>query len=363
MAIMCNQVKVVQMLVEAGADLQAQYGDPCYNMVGRIEPPATCIRLAIRFGRREIVKILWDAGAQQGDRQGEQEQLLHVAARHDQPDILAELLAWYDDWTQADKDKALLRASIVWCAKSVAILLKTSDHAALDKSGLLQSCLLNCVRTRGSRDGLVFEEYGAEPDWALEESAKQAATVKVLLQAYPNADFATMMQEAAWRPNAIETLRLLLTMGIDPNLRSPVCNRENATPLHRAVEMMYWRGSNSAAVTELLACGADPNITDRAGKAVLHWAARSCDDPSLVRMLLENEADPVAVDREGLTPGIEAAYSRVYEHLGREELQVKVVKVLVEPAPQRLIDWEDDEGKNVRKWAKDRQLPEDWREW
>lgn len=91
-----------------------------------------------------------------------------------------------------------------------------------------------------------------------------------------------------------EALRAALAQGADPNTR-----RHGSHPLLLAV----MAGSRDN-IDELLSRGADPNVTDGAGRAPLHYAAMGAPDADagIVASLLAAGSDPNARDLRGATP-------------------------------------------------------------
>jgi len=91
----------------------------------------------------------------------------------------------------------------------------------------------------------------------------------------------------------VETARLLLDRGSDPNARG--CGWMTGTALHSASS-----GSHVAIGRLLLEAGADPNARQSGGWTPLHSAAHN-GNSELVGLLLGHGADPTAVNEEGAT--------------------------------------------------------------
>lgn len=105
-----------------------------------------------------------------------------------------------------------------------------------------------------------------------------------------------------------ETIGLLIKKGIDLNAR----NAENSTPL-----MMAVFGGHRAVVETLLANGSDVNARNNDGNTSLHFAVK---DKDIVRVLLENQADPNVLNISHMLTPMEIA---VFEGLP------KVVELLI----------------------------------
>jgi uncharacterized protein len=89
-----------------------------------------------------------------------------------------------------------------------------------------------------------------------------------------------------------------LRLGASPNARQGA---------HTALMESALRGETSV-VNALLDRGATINATDEDRRQALHYAAKNEQhDGTVVRLLLEHGADPLALSKEGVTPVMEAA--------------------------------------------------------
>jgi ankyrin repeat protein len=111
----------------------------------------------------------------------------------------------------------------------------------------------------------------------------------------------TALLEAA-RHKSPETTRGLLALGADVNATGP----QGATPLHRASSM----DSNEKTVEVLLAHGADVQARDSSGQTALHRASVAAAPRTLI-LLLAAGADPEAKDASGRPPA--ALYGEALE--------------------------------------------------
>ena len=117
---------------------------------------------------------------------------------------------------------------------------------------------------------------------------------------------ADRMLDAA-RIGDVDTLRALITGGVDVNVRHPF-----GSPLLEAARFKAVRLADSshsvqeerhtAAIEFLLENGADPNTVDHRGKTPLHAAALKADK-FLVRRLLDAGADPNAKEKSNALGG------------------------------------------------------------
>jgi ankyrin repeat protein len=356
-AIFANQVEAVRVLLDAGADIEALHPS---NADDLDDPVSNSLRMAVRMGNREIFQLLWDAGAAHRNgcirsdglqRSFKQDSLIELAALEDHPEILKDLSSLSNEWTQTEKDRALCYAARVWSAGSLETLLRITHFS----DDVLSRSLKECIH--GSPKSFNTAKY--VPTWTPEESAKQAKAIERLLKIYPDANCAELLQAAAIRPCCIATLRFLLQRGVNPNSRA---GKLKSTPLHNAVIMQYTHEVNKSAALSLLEYGADPNITDAQGMTALHWAVESGGDLEVIEELLQAGSEATALDKEAVTPMILAAYSSFYKEERWKELQVQILVLLLRFGDGKL-DWEDDRGRSVAKWARQKELPSDWREW
>lgn len=111
---------------------------------------------------------------------------------------------------------------------------------------------------------------------------------------------ATALHAAASAADA-KIVRYLLDSGADPNVQ----NDDGATPLHAALNPRYVSGKPLASREQvarlLLERGAQPGLADDAANTPLHVAARY-GVASMVKQLLEADADPLRQNISGHTP-------------------------------------------------------------
>jgi ankyrin repeat protein len=114
---------------------------------------------------------------------------------------------------------------------------------------------------------------------------------------------------AAVRENDWTRVKELLEAGADPDGEGPF------GPLIFLALLL-----GHTMVTRLLVeAGADVAVTDDLGRTPLHWAAKAGDQELIVAMM-EGEADPLAMDRNGETPLdtlLEYGHDKVLEMIKR----------------------------------------------
>lgn len=103
------------------------------------------------------------------------------------------------------------------------------------------------------------------------------------------------MAAAAFRSDLVQ---LLIDKGA--NVSAP--NRRRAQPLHYAADTNHWNPeAQAAAISCLIAAGADPNATDKGGAAPLHRAVRT-RSAAAVAALLDGGCDARQRNGRGSTP-------------------------------------------------------------
>src|SRR5687767_13575454 len=114
-AVWSKQPTALAALLERGANM-----DILDEGSTNIRQEDTPIRLAVRLGRRDMAKTLWDLGAHRqkypddySPRMIESGTLLEAAAFEGQADMVSDLLSWTSEWTQDQRSHAL-RMACAW---------------------------------------------------------------------------------------------------------------------------------------------------------------------------------------------------------------------------------------------------------
>jgi ankyrin repeat protein len=277
---------------------------------------------AIRNADRQGIRKLLDSGADVNARDADGNTPLILASFYASPQCLELLIDQGADVNAANKAEvtALIRAATSY--EKTRLLVAAGANVRV-RTALGNTPLLLAARRAGnSRTVQLLLERGANAternDVGISPIVAAAAsgdvkTVRLLLDAGAKADdfpksnqpraalltgLRTPLMWAAYY-NDVRMIRLLLERGADPNESTYFGN-----PLSQAC----WRDSFQAAEL-LIARGANVNARDGvADFTPLHWAAGTeSPRPDLVKLLLDNAADPNAAGGEpvgafGLVP-------------------------------------------------------------
>ena len=261
--------QIVRLLLEAGTDADMRErpvdyndydfsddadddGDDDYEYYGQ---GRTALHIAAEYGQLEVVKLLFQAGADKDAFDSAGSTALHMAAEFGNLDVV----------------KLLLEAG---CEKDVAEQIEglTALHLAVQNG--------------------------------------HSEVVKLLLDASADKDMAhtngaTALQEAACNGHS-EIVKLLLEAGTDKD----AVNRFGMTALLSAAQK-----GHSDVVKVLLEAGADKDMVQSNGATALHLAARN-GQAEIVKLLLEAGADKGVKDFQDRLP-LDLAFSRGYEEVFR----------------------------------------------
>ncbi|KAF3000723.1 hypothetical protein E8E13_003365 [Curvularia kusanoi] len=230
----------------------------------------TPLRLAVRLGRRDIAKMLWDFGVhmQKQPRSIESGSLLAVAASEGHTDMVSDLLSWTSEWAPDHQTDALRLACTAFHLDVAKVLLEAFqfDQAQLEVAAVWTVTSEHAPpQPRSSRD----ERF----TFLRREAKRQAEIIATLLDAYRRLGDARAYQAflnhllpmSASTPFRIDTLRLLLQSGADPNSRSKNSGRtalQLSLTVRRDVQTF-----NEEGVKELLDFGASVDGLDEAEKS------------------------------------------------------------------------------------------------
>ncbi|KAH7090627.1 hypothetical protein FB567DRAFT_296325 [Paraphoma chrysanthemicola] len=183
----------------------------------------TPIRLAVRLGRRDLAKTLWNSGAHRqkypddySPRLIESGTLLEVAAFEGQADMVSDLLSWTSEWTQDQKNHALSLACAAFHLDAAKVLMEAFrfDQAKLEEvSAYTATCGHAPNHPCSSRD----EKFA----FLRREAKRQADIIAMLLEAHrrlgdPRVHQALLnllLPMTAATSFRIDTLRLLIQNG------------------------------------------------------------------------------------------------------------------------------------------------------
>lgn len=349
-AIQGRHEEVVRLLLDADADLR-----PTQIIERRFDSEQTIYAeiLAARYGTREIMELLLDAGGDFTIERNDTDSLLHLAAGNTDPALVAFLIdeVGLDADTANEQGQTPLYAACFWRRE----LADPLDADPIPRDREMEGSRLAIMQTlldRGARPHL-FDSSGYTPlliaakhglasmvQLLLDNGAyvadpgdqrfnpmlppeDQAATAQsVLIGAAGSGDrgVPTMLAEsgantetmlnghdllvfAVGRANPL-VITELIELGYDPNqtlgegrtLLMYACLSYTDTSVRRDRH----RGHVHVAKA-LIDAGVDVNATDDAGRTALHYAAGS-GVPELVELFLNAGADPLAEDAEGRTP-------------------------------------------------------------
>jgi ankyrin repeat protein len=218
-----------------------------------------------------------------------------LAVWHGDADLVTRMLAAHADPKHAnDAGVTALHWAIDDAAKTRALLDAGADPNAADAAGVTP------LELAAGREGdapvvALLLAHGADAKRVHDRlgGGDTAATVALIARG-ANPRPTNALELAAANGN-VETLRALLAAGADPDKKSQGLG---TTPLMWAAQM-----GHPEAVGLLLAHGANPNLVETLNQstALMQAAASERADPSIVKALLEANADISPVDDENTT--------------------------------------------------------------
>jgi ankyrin repeat protein len=271
-AIRRYDVKMVKLLIEHGADIDAKDGQG-----------NTPLDVAINYmHNKEIIDLLIAKGAHKTE--GREPKKIPAISQDEFLQNLKKTVAEGQDINQADAGgrTPLHEASMLGYEDSVRFLLdKGANPCAADTSGF--TALHFAVMHSHLEVAEVLIEHGAN------------VNAKDNKNNFTPLHFAVMAHS-----RNLELAELLIRNGADINAVGPLGGQ---TPLHMAVA-----AGNISLTTLFIAKGADVNIRNENGTTPLHEAARR-GYKEIVEFLIEKGAQINSKDNDGMTPLAEALLS------------------------------------------------------
>lgn len=299
-----NMVKVVEMLINAGADV---------NYECNLGTPLT---EALEEENWEIAKLLLKAGADTSiPKYGEVSPPLMIAAEKgnlEMVKLLIEVGANVNQIAMSNGDFALASAAAAGHVDVFNYLAPLTNSKLRKEAEEILPIGIHTKELEEKADPLVKELSDLVFDKNLEgikEIIKKGADVNGLDEIGN-----TALCSAAFGGD-LEIVRALLEAGADPNLApEPEPNEdESNTPLWFA---------NSADITKLLIdAGADINFQNYSGDTILMMTARRWGALKKMKVLLENSADINIKDNEGKTALMYAVKDK--DNLGKVKLLIE----------------------------------------
>lgn len=271
-AVMFGQAHIVQMLLDAGAEVDAADSDG-----------TTALMAAAQYGQSEIVTILINAGADIDAVDNTGGTPLMYAATYDEPKVIEILLAAGAQVNVMDEE-----------GKTPFLNAVESGHPQIMRRLLKAGADIDVTDSDGKTALMLAAEYG-HPE-----------IIKILVEMHPDKaylnkttpDGITALMLAAQYGHP-EVIKLLLEMQPDKTY-------VNATTQHGTTALMLAVGGGHVeVVTLLLAAGADINAHDSIGNSALLAALglpRSTGLKSkMVQILIDNKVDVNVPYHNGMT--------------------------------------------------------------
>ncbi|KAF2706108.1 ankyrin [Pleomassaria siparia CBS 279.74] len=270
-AVWRNQPAAFAALLERGANVNILDAGST-----NIRVEDTPIRLAVRLGRRDMVRTLWHSGAQRQKYPEdhppyaiESGTLLAVAASEGQADIVFDLLSWNSDWTSDQQSHSLSLACGAFHVDVARLLLVAFPYDQEKLEGI-------AFHTAASEHAPNQPHSSREEKLAFGRSnaKRQANVMAALLDAHRGlvtgipqdhqALLNHLLPTIAISSSRIDSLRLLLQRGADPNHQS---ENNGMTALQMALIVRGdVRTFNKEGVKALLDYGARIDVLDEAAK-------------------------------------------------------------------------------------------------
>lgn len=316
---------VVEVLLAHKADANAQYT--------KVNNEKTALDLAANLGHLNLVNLLLATGANPNLKDSEGRASLNYAIANGSPEIVKALLTAGADVALEDSGgRTVLSYAAERITPSATKLLL--DAKADPNGGKMDPPLFTAIRQGNTNTLELLLRAGANANqpravdfqiqgsgfnapqggtvsplrFAILQNKPEAVSLLLRFKADPNADDGWWFGEPLMfdaLPH-LDILQAMLDAGADPNPPikiKPNRNDRGVSPLMTVMGSSLYQNpaSNVAAARMLLAHGANPNFKDQFGQTALHYAVQM-GNSELVKLLLDNKADPNAVDNNGITP-------------------------------------------------------------
>ncbi|KAG0212318.1 hypothetical protein BGX33_003688 [Mortierella sp. NVP41] len=192
--------------------------------------------------------------------------------------------------TNATSNTTLSRAMTLLNGREVKVEIPNSgmsyQPSASETVTDLSNTLPQAAQLQAQTSFLLPGAYGQGAFLIPPADLYQAAMMSTLPDGIPDIWDAAELGDLA-------TVQMHLNNGVSPDQR----NNSRSTLLHRTA----WQGVNPYAVMSLLiSYGANVNLTNENGNTVLQNVLMKHDDPSLIKLLLDNGAEAMIPNKEGM---------------------------------------------------------------
>ncbi|PVH98281.1 ankyrin [Periconia macrospinosa] len=269
-AVWCDQTAAFAALLERGANMDIL--DERTPDERKVED--TPIRLAVRLGRRDMVRKMWRSGAQRHmyaktSNLADRVTLLEVAAREGYPDIVGDMLSWKSDWTYDQRLNALRKACRAYDVDADAgctrLLLNDWQYDPEDLEEIACETIIHRVEGGGNLAKVIAALLDEHRGQVMGDNHAHQDLLDLLLPG------------AAASQSQIESLRLLLQSGADPN--APIKKNawtQSRFPLQLTLHFEQWdaqtRTFNVEGLKTMLDYGARTDILYKDEKITLeNW--------------------------------------------------------------------------------------------
>jgi ankyrin repeat protein len=203
----------------------------------------------------------------------------------------------------------MIRLLRIVVATAALVLMSTAAGAsALDDKIKLEITLDKLIRDGNVEEIRTMLDHGMDPNFDFPPESetllyvavldRQMGVIQLLIERGANTEVANKTGDtplvAAARIGYDDAVRYLHSKGASLNHQ----NRGGAT----AVTLLSGNSVRLGTLKLLLSLGADPNIQDHYGNTALHWAAQAANLDVLRVLLADRRIEPSKINKEGYTP-------------------------------------------------------------